>query len=124
MKKLFTFLVAVFCCHGAFAQSEDLVRAHEAINHKGDYAMVCGVIASVNDLSGSKESPIYLSFDKPYPNNDFTAIIYSKNRKNFDIEPASLTGYKACVYGKVRVYKGKAQIEVVKENQLALRPPK
>jgi hypothetical protein len=35
-----------------------------------------------------------------------------------------LTGFKACVYGKVRVYKGKAQIELVNADQLSVKPPK
>jgi len=106
------------------AQPDDMVRAHEAIEHTGEYAMVCGVIASATYLKDSKGAPTYLNFDKPWPDHDFSAIIFGKNRKNFKLQPETLTGYKACVYGKVRIYKGKAQIELVKQDQLSVKPPK
>ena len=86
--------------------------------------MICGVIASARYLKDSKGAPTYLNFDKPYPDHDFSAIIFGKNRKNFSPDPESLTGFKACVYGKVRVYKGKAQIELVNADQLSVKPPK
>ena len=69
-------------------------------------------------------APTFLNFDKPFPDHDFSAIIFGKNRKNFNREPETLTGFKACVYGKVRVYKGKAQIELVTQDQLSVKPPK
>ena len=100
-----------------------MVRAHEAIEYRGEFAMVCGVIASANYLKKSKGGPSYLNFDKPYPEHEFSAILFGKNRKNFDLKPETLTGYKACVYGKIKVYKGKAQIELVKANQLSVKPP-
>ena len=106
------------------AQTDDMVKAHDAIEHAGQFAMVCGVIASAKYLKDSKGAPTYLNFDKPYPDHEFSAIIFGKNRKNFKLQPETLTGYKACVYGKVRVYKGKAQIELVKEDQLSVKPPK
>jgi hypothetical protein len=106
------------------AQSDDMVRAHEAINFRGEYAMVCGVIASAKYLEDSKGAPTYLNFDKPYPDYDFSAIIYGKNRSNFKLQPETLTGYRACVYGKVRVYKGKAQIELVTQDQFSVNLPK
>jgi len=124
---LFSFLLSpllLFISSNALAQPNDIVRAHEAIEYAGDYAMVCGVIASADYLSSSRSGPTHLNFDKPYPDHEFSAVLFKKNRKNFKIKPETLTGYKACVYGKVKVYKGKAQIELVKENQLSVRPPK
>jgi exonuclease VII large subunit len=123
MKYLPLMLFTFFLSSGLQAQPDDMVRAHEAIEHRGEYAMVCGVIAGANYLKDSKGGPTYLNFDKPYPDHDFSAIIFKKNRKNFKIAPETLTGYKACVYGKVKVYKGKAQVELVKEQQLSVRAP-
>ncbi len=48
----------------------------------------------------------------------------ARTASNFKLAPETLTGYKACVYGKVRAYKGKAQIELVIEDQLSVKPPK
>ena len=118
------FIVAGLLSGPARAQQEDIVRAHQAIEHAGEYAMVCGVIASARYNRESKGAPTYLNFDKPYPDQDFSAIIFGKNRKNFSPDPETLAGYKACVYGKVKIYKGKAQIELVKADQLSVKPPK
>ena len=107
----------------AYGQPPDMVRAHEAINYAGEYAMVCGVIASANYLDKSRGEPTHLNFDKPYPEQPFSAIIFGKNRKNFTVKPETLTGYKACVYGKIKLYKGKAQIELVKNEQLSVKAP-
>jgi len=124
MKHISTSIIFILLCTGVQAQPTDMVRAHEAIEHRGDYAMVCGVIATASYLKDSRGGPTYLNFDKPYPEHDFSAILFHKNRKNFEIKPETLAGYKACVYGKVKIYKGKAQIELVKENQLSVRPPR
>ena len=124
MKNLVITTLILFYSGFVQAQQEDIVRAHDAIEHAGEFAMVCGVIASARYLKEVKGAPTYLNFDKPYPDQEFSAIIFGKNRKNFSPDPESLTGYKACVYGKVRVYRGKAQIELVKADQLSVKPPK
>jgi hypothetical protein len=106
------------------AQNNDMVRAHEAIDHAGDFAMVCGVIADANHALNVRGEPTYLNFDKPYPNHDFTAIIWGRDRKNFPENPENMTGYKACVYGKIKIYQGKAQMALKKAEQLSVAPPK
>jgi hypothetical protein len=124
MKKLFVIFALLSLVSVARAQTEDMVRANQAVEHAGEYAMVCGVIASTKYLQNSRGAPTYLNFDKPWPDSEFSAVIFGKNRKNFDPAPETLTGYKACVYGKIRVYKGKPQMELVKSMQLSVKPPK
>jgi len=124
MKYLFNLIGLLMFSAPGYAQQDDMVRAFEAREHAGEYAMVCGVIASAKYLQGSRGAPTYLNFDKPYPDSEFSAIIFGKNRKNFSPDPETLTGYKACVYGKVRMYKGRAQMELVKADQLSVKPPK
>jgi len=124
MNYLFTTILLLIFSAPGHAQQDDMVRAHEARDHAGEYAMVCGVIASASYLQGVRGAPTYLNFDEPYPDNEFSAVIFGKNRKNFSPDPETLTGYKACVYGKVRMYKGRAQMELVKADQLSVKPPK
>jgi len=124
MKYLFTTILLLISSAPGQAQQDDMVRAHEARDHAGEYAMVCGVIASARYLQGSRGAPTYLNFDKPYPESQFSAVIFGKNRKNFSPDPETLTGYKACVYGKIKMYKGRAQMELVKADQLSVKPPK
>ena len=123
MRYLIFFLCFVFATGTVQGQAPDMVRAHEAINYAGEYAMVCGVVASARYLDKSRGKPTHLNFDKAYPEQEFSAIIFGKNRKNFTVKPETLTGYKACVYGKIRLYQGKAQIELVKNEQLSVKAP-
>ena len=123
MKKLILAASILLTGTNVQAQAPDMVRAHDAMQYVGEYAMVCGVIASASYQRDRRGAPTYLNFDKAYPEHEFSAILYGKNRPNFKIEPETLTGYKACVYGKIKAYKGKAQIVLVKENQLSFKPP-
>jgi hypothetical protein len=123
MKKLSIILIASLFSSMAQATPPDIVRAHEAIEYAGEYAMVCGVIAEATYLKNSRGTPTYLNFDKAYPDAEFSAILFGKNRKKFKIKPETLTGYNACVHGWIKLYKGKAQIELVKENQLKVKAP-
>jgi len=123
MNYLFTTILLLIFSAPGHAQQDDMVRAHEARDHAGEYAMVCGVIASASYLQGVRGAPTYLNFDEPYPDNEFSAVIFGKNRKNFSPDPETLTGYKACVYGKIKMYKGKPQMELVRADQLSVKPP-
>jgi DNA/RNA endonuclease YhcR with UshA esterase domain len=123
MKNLLMTTIFLSLSSAVGAQTLDMVRAHDAIRYAGEYAIVCGVIVGAKYLKDSKGAPTFLNFDKPYPNHDFSAVIFGKNRKNFKLKPETLTGHEVCVAGKVQVYKGKAQIEVVKEIQLSVKPP-
>jgi hypothetical protein len=105
------------------AQDDLRLRAGEAGAHVGEYAQVCGVIADTNYARRSRGSPTYLNFDKPYPESEFTAIVWGKDRKHFSVKPETLKGHKACVYGKIETYKGKPQIILVRPEQIASRPP-
>jgi len=124
MKYLFYLIGLSILSAPGYAQQDDMVRANEATDHAGEYAMVCGVIASAKYLQNSRGAPTYLNFDKPYPDSEFSAVIFGKNRMNFSPDPETLTGYKACVYGKIKMYKGRAQMELVKADQLSVKPPK
>ncbi len=118
------FCLALLLSDTVQAQPQDMVRAHDALKLTGKYTMVCGVIASANYLRNVRGGPTHLNFDKPYPKHDFSAIIFEKNCKHFKLKPETLGGYKACVYGKIKVYKGKAQIVLVKSSQLSVKAPK
>ena len=125
MKKRISLVGLLILAAGmAAAQNSDMVRAHDAINYAGDFAMVCGVIADANYALNVRGEPTYLNFDKPYPDHDFTAIVWGRDRRNFSDRPESLKGLKACVYGKVKIYKGKAQIVLIKPEQLSVARPK
>ena len=50
--------LALIACGPVVAAQEDLrIRAHQAIDHVGEYAQVCGVIADTNYARRSRGSP-------------------------------------------------------------------
>ena len=116
-------LLASTAAEAAEGEPADMVRPSEAIRHVGEFAMVCGVIASARWLHNSRGGPTYLNFDKPYPDQDFTVVIWGKDRGEFAAAPETLTGYKACAYGKIESYKGKAQIVARRQEQLNYTAP-
>jgi len=116
-------LLAATAVGAAESQLSDMVRPSEAIQHVGEFAMVCGVIASARYARDSRGEPTYLNFDKPYPDQDFTVVIWGQDRREFAVAPEDLEGYKACVYGKVDQYRGKAQIVARRGEQLNYAAP-
>ena len=120
----------------AWAQGEDKIWSHEAKNHIGEYAMVCGVIVGVRRERQAPQPQFkgpttnypfdqtidktILYFDGLPPHHEFVAVIGDVNRKAFPYELDSLVDQKACVYGKILTYKGKVAIALIKADQIAV----
>jgi hypothetical protein len=114
---------------GSLAQAEEAqegplqLYAHQAAGHVGEAALVCGVIASTRYAHGTYGAPTYLNFDKPYPENEFTVIVWGRDRDNFPYKPEDIKGHQACVYGRIDEYRGKPQIIAVRPEQILHKPP-
>ena len=59
------------------------LTATEAKQHFGETAIVCGEVVSANYAGSSKGHPTFLNFDKPYPKQIFTVVIWDENRSKF-----------------------------------------
>lgn len=97
--------------------------AHQAADHVGEMALVCGVIASTRYSHDSNGAPTYLNFDKPYPQNQFTVIVWGRDRDKFPYKPEDLKEHQACVYGQIDEYRGKPQIVAFRPEQILHKPP-
>lgn len=115
-------LVAGLLSGAAWAAEVPQVLAPQAAEFIGRYARVCGVIASARYARSTRGSPTYLNFDKPYPHNEFTAIVWGRDRKDFPAKPEALLHHKACVTGEVESYKGKPQIILRAPDQIIFWP--
>ena len=112
----------------AWAQGEDKIWSHEAKNHIGEYAMVCGVIVGVRRerqapqprFQGPSTDSTILYFDKLPPHHEFVAVIEDVNRRAFPDEPESFVDQKTCVYGKILKYKGMKVIALVRAEQITV----
>ncbi len=94
------------------------LRPEEAETHVGKNATVCGLVASARYASRSNGEPTFLNLGKPYPNQDFTAVIFGSDRTKFGAPEVSLLGKQVCVTGDIRIYRGKPEIMLHDPKQL------
>ncbi len=89
------------------------ITAHEANGHIGKTAEVCGLVASASFLRQVRGSPTFLNFEKPYPDQVFTVVIWGDNRSAWDQPPERLYDQKRiCVLGRISSHDGLPQIIV------------
>jgi len=89
------------------------IRANQAKEHIGADAVVTGKIAEVNKAPRL----IRLNFDKPFPAEPFTAVIFAANTNLFpDID--KLKNQTVEVSGKITAYRERPQIVLTSTNQL------
>lgn len=102
----------------AFSQT---ISAEEVKNNVGKTVTVLGKVVDGRYLSTSGKQPTLLNIDKAFPNQIFTVVIYGENRKAFGYKPEEvLLGKNIFVTGKVTMYNGKPQLEVVKPEQIVV----
>ena len=89
------------------------ITATEAKKHVGEDAVVTGTIAEVNKSA----SLVRLNFDKPYPDNVFTGVIFSRNTNDFP-EVEKLKGKTVELSGKIAEYRNRPQIVINSTNQV------
>ncbi len=103
------------------ARAADTVPASEASEQVGRTVTVCGTVASASHFDRLKGEPTFLNFDRPYPDQDFTVVIWGETNSKFDRPPHELFRNKdLCVTGRVEMYKGKPQITVRDPGQIAV----
>jgi len=82
MKK--TLLLVLFLCAGWTLRADD-VPATEAQTHVGENTTVCGKVTGVHYAANTAGKPTFINFDKPYPNQDFTVMIWDDDRPDSGI---------------------------------------
>ena len=99
-------------------QAEPLAP-HQAAQHAGETATVCGVVAAAKFAAQVRGGTTFLDFDKPYPDATFTALIFASDRAKFGAPEKTAPGKDLCVTGKIEMYQGKPQIVLKDPKQLA-----
>lgn len=100
----------------------DNITSSQASNFIGKSKTVCGKVASTYYAKNSNGSPTFLNIDKPYPNQEFTVVIFDEYRMNFTIAPEEYYKNKnICVNGKIDYYNYSAQIKVKKPSQIRIK---
>ena len=107
-----TLLVAVSPLHAA------PLTTGQAPQHVGEYATVCGIVASTKYATETRRQPTFLNFDAPYPRQVFAAVIWGVDRPKFGSPEAAFLGQRVCVSGTIELYRGKPEIIVSDPRQL------
>lgn len=92
--------------------------AAAAIEHVGERAVVCGRVVDAAYRPDVRGRPTFLNFERPYPDQAFTVVIWEDHRPGFDRPEARLRGREVCVAGRIREHEGTPQIEAVDPGQL------
>jgi hypothetical protein len=71
----------------------------DAVNHIGQNATVCGVVALTNFDAVTQFWPTVLDFGKPFPDQVFAAVIYGGDRAKFETPKTTLQRKRVCVSG-------------------------
>ena len=103
------------------ALAADAITAQDAAAHVGETATVCGVIVSANYAVKSKGQPTFLNFDRPYPNQIFTVMIWGSDRAKFGEPENKFVGRKVCATGSITSYRGKLEIIATDPKQLTTK---
>jgi len=96
----------------AFAADVQSLEPSETAAHVGEQARVCGIVTNSKFVSHRNRRPTFLDFGEPYPNHDFTVLVWGDVREQFSYAPESLKGARICVTGTISEFKGKPQIVV------------
>src|SRR5690242_16902461 len=82
------------------------ITDEQAAAHVGQQVVVQGTVAGVYT---SRSRNTFINFGGTYPNQDFTAVIFSEASSSFaNVE--QLQGERVAISGVVRLYRGKAEI--------------
>ena len=83
------------------------IPASEASKHLGEQGTVCGRIAEINVANNVRGTPTFIDFEKPYPNQVFTAVIWQADKANVGNIPKI---GELCVSGTINRYRGRPEI--------------
>ena len=100
------------------AQSTKTLTAGEAGQHVGENATVCGLVASARYAARSRGGPTFLNFDKPYPDQIFTIVIWREDRTKFGAPDVRYSAKRICVTGTIASYRGTPEIVAREPSQI------
>ena len=117
--RLATLVLVLLCTISCFAQKE--VKLDEITDYIGDSVLVRGAIKDVRFFETAKNSPTFICFGKPYPDQTLTVVIWGDIRKKIHYVPTEKDFLKfAIVSGRVELEEGIPQIVITSGDQLKI----
>ena len=115
----FAFLFVVLLISGTVSGQNKKLSATEAKAHIGENATVCGRVVSARYVSTSRGKPTFLNFDKEYPHEVFTIVIWGENREKFGNPEEKYRNKEICVTGTITDYRSVPEIVASDPTQIA-----
>ncbi|NNF05499.1 MAG: peptidoglycan-binding protein [Candidatus Eisenbacteria bacterium] len=125
--RLILLVVAIFLSlpTRAPAQESDVTESiltTEVGHFIGQTVTVCGPVAGTAYFSRLRGEPTFINFDRQYPEQSFTVVIWGRSLGEFEVPPDKLYADKQlCVTGRIETYKGKPQIIVTSPDQIEVQ---
>lgn len=99
------------------------IGAADADEHVGRFATVCGRVVGARYVRGTRGRPTFLNFERSYPRQLFTVVIWEAARSRFETPPEeTFEGRDVCVEGWIQRHRGTPQVVVEDPAQLTLPP--
>jgi hypothetical protein len=118
MYSLKTSIAATVLTASAVVVHAESLSPEEAVKHVGSNATVCGLVSSATYATRLSGEPTFINLGKPYPDQEFTAVIFGTDRAKFGTPEVSLRGKRVCVIGDIRLFRGKPEIILHDPKQL------
>jgi hypothetical protein len=113
--KYFLILFALISFSATAQKNIDIEDVSKYVN---DSVIVCSKIYGGKFLENVKGSPTFLDVGAKYPNAPLTLVIWGDIRKQFHQAPELLYNKDVCIYGVIKMYKGKLEIVIQREYQI------
>ena len=85
------------------------IDINKAADYEGKLVYICSKVYSTKVLDSNGMT--FLNVGGDYPNSPLTVVIYADKLKNFNFVPGVYyKGKNICITGRVKIYKGKAEI--------------
>ncbi len=101
------------------ASAQQRLPVEEAAKHEGDSVTICAKVFGGKYLE--KSGVTLLNVGGKYPDAPLTLVIKDENRAAFSNKPEEYyNGKQVCFIGKIRMFKGKPEVELYSEKAISL----
>ena len=99
------------------------IESRKASLYVDKWVMACGMLAEINHLPNRH----YMNFDRKYPNQSLTALVWNKDYRWFENRYGKIdnyVGHRFCVSGTIVATQNRLQINVTNPQFIRLIPDK
>jgi DNA/RNA endonuclease YhcR with UshA esterase domain len=108
-------LVSVLCLAGTInGDGASVLPDRDAVKHVGQSVTVEGTVTGTHVSTKGTE---FLDFGSPYPNQDFTVVIFARSASALG-DIATFYGKRVDITGTVELYRGRPEIVVREPTQI------